>query len=386
MVMRPLGLAALLCLALPSFAGAQALKVSQSLDELEMAVGVDPYDPIAHYNLSLGYWSKKKYEKAEAELRRAVELDPRLAPAWLALAMVPLAQRGDLREEIAENDVPEDWRARVDEMDGQYRRAFLLDPLVDVRIMGAVRPRKSRFWKAPANAAIYDAFFRAFEEFEQGDYEAAYKRFDSMLGGGDRPTFLLWYRGLSAAQIGRLDEAVRDIEKLTTTLEEIEQGENVLHAPLRTNEYRYLLAYLEDRRGNTDRALELYRETLVQDVGLYMAHVRLAEIHEKRGNWEDALTERRRAIDANPEDPTLLTDLGRTLAQMESWDEAREVMHGAVEANPDDPRPWYYRGLLDLKMGDLVAAREAFQEFLRRAPSRCVNEIKDARARLQAIS
>jgi Flp pilus assembly protein TadD len=70
---------------------------------------------------------------------------------------------------------------------------------------------------------------------------------------------------------------------------------------------------------------------------------------------------------------------------MQMWDEARQAMHAAVEANPDDPRPWYFRGLLDLKAGDKAEARHAFREFLTRAPSKYDDQIKDARTRLEAI-
>ena len=45
-------------LLLPTFAEAQGVKVSSSIDEMEMAAGVDPYDAAAHHNLALGYWSE----------------------------------------------------------------------------------------------------------------------------------------------------------------------------------------------------------------------------------------------------------------------------------------------------------------------------------------
>lgn len=328
---------------LASPAEAQRVRVDRPLGELETAVGIDPYDPTAHYNLALGYWSKNKYEAAEAELRRAVELDSRFSLAWLALAVLPFAQRAKLAEEILKNEVPEEWTERVTELISQYRRAFLIDPLTDPYILTAVKPA--------------DVLFHEF-----------------------------WYYGLTAGYRRQYDVAVEQVESLIAEFEKVEEGTAVVHVPLRTNDYRYLLAYFEEKRGNHVRAIELYREALVHDVGLYMAHVRLADIHEARGEWTQALEERRRAADANPDDPTLLTDLARTLAQMQRWDEARQVIHRAVAANPDDPRPWYFRGLLDLRVGDRTAAREAFREFLKRAPSRYVQQIRDAEARLEGLS
>ena len=146
MTRRPLLLFALFCLFLPSFAEAQGVKVSGSIEDLEMAAGVDPYDPTALYNLALGYWSEELYDETETQLRRVLELDARYAPAYLALAYLPLAQREELRREILAGEVPEEWEDRVAETGRQYRRAFLVDPLVDIRIMAAVQPKKSAIW------------------------------------------------------------------------------------------------------------------------------------------------------------------------------------------------------------------------------------------------
>jgi superkiller protein 3 len=360
LVRRSLALLTFFLLTPVAQTAAQGVKVSSSMEELEEAVDTDPYDPTAHYNLALGLWSKRKHEEAEGELRRSVELDPRFALGWLALAIVPLANLEDLEQE------------RLEETKRQYRHAFMLDPLVDVRIIAAVKQR----WLSSG---------KAIDEFEKGNYESAYEELDELVQVDEDRVWLLWYRGIAAAHLGMYEHSVRDIETLIARLEEIEEGEDIVHASLGTNEYRYLLAYLEHRLGNSARAIELYREALVYDIGLYMAHVRLAEIHEEQGDWQQALTERRRAIDANPDDPTLLTDLGRTLAQMQMWDEARQAMHRAVEANPDDPRPWYFRGLLDLKAGDQAEARAAFREFLARAPSKYVDQVEDARTRLEAM-
>lgn len=109
MTRRLLVLLALQFILLPMFAEAQGVKVSGSIDELEMAAGVDPYDAAAHYNLAIGYWSEERYDEVESELRR----------------------------EIIRGEVPEEWKERVAEMDRLYRRAFLVDPLVDLRIMAA---------------------------------------------------------------------------------------------------------------------------------------------------------------------------------------------------------------------------------------------------------
>jgi len=60
-----------------------------------------------------------------------------------------------------------------------------------------------------------------------------------------------------------------------------------------------------------NEAIDLYREVLTNDHCLYMAHVRLAEIYETAQMLPQAINSRRNAVNANPDDESLLLDLGR---------------------------------------------------------------------------
>ena len=72
-------------------ASAQKLKIDTPLGELEKRARTDSNDAVAHYNLALGYWSKKRWDEADASLKRAAALDSRFAPIDLAIAYLPLA-------------------------------------------------------------------------------------------------------------------------------------------------------------------------------------------------------------------------------------------------------------------------------------------------------
>jgi Tfp pilus assembly protein PilF len=113
------------------------------------------------------------------------------------------------------------------------------------------------------------------------------------------------------------------------------------------------------------------------DIGMFMAHVQMAHVYEQNGMWKDAATEARLAVAANPDDPSLLTDLGVLLRQADSLSESETVLRQSVDANPRDPRPPYYLGLTELQMGKADAARTAFQRFLAMAPSRDSAEIAE---------
>lgn len=53
---------------------------------LEKAIIIDPFLSSAHMDLGIVYGEKKKFEKAEEELKKAIELDPRSFEAHNNLA------------------------------------------------------------------------------------------------------------------------------------------------------------------------------------------------------------------------------------------------------------------------------------------------------------
>src|ERR1044072_2229768 len=110
------GIAALLLSsgALCAPAAAQ-FRLPVKLDELERRAHADSNDPAAHFNVALGYWNAKRWKDADRSLRTAIPLDPRFAPAYVALHYLAFAERPSLWDEVQENRVPQDWQARLEE-------------------------------------------------------------------------------------------------------------------------------------------------------------------------------------------------------------------------------------------------------------------------------
>src|SRR5262245_40730342 len=100
------GVALVLILIQPGTAFAQRIKMSVKVPELETRVKQDSNDAAAHYNLALGYWSEKRYDEAEKQLRAAIQVEPRFAVAHLGLAFLPFARRSKLFVEAYEDAVP----------------------------------------------------------------------------------------------------------------------------------------------------------------------------------------------------------------------------------------------------------------------------------------
>lgn len=374
-------------LATPS--SAQRLKITASVPALEEAAQRDSTDAAAHYNLALGYWTKSKWDQVDTELRQALAIDPRFASAYLALAFLPQAS-GKFWEEHHKL-LGDGWilywytapDSVMESFDRLYRHAFMIDPLVDIRIQVATEYR----------AGHIDSFDRALYAYNDGKWDEAYQRFGELVADsgnyGEEKAKLfeqvLWYHALAGARLGNNAEAIADLQRLIVRSENREASDTMYRWPLRTNEYRYTLAYVTQRSGDPNAAVRLYHDVLANDLGLYMAHVRVADIYEANAMWEQAIAARRNAVNANPDDPSLVLDLGKTLANATRWDEAERSLRESANANPRDPRVPFYQGLVLEHLGRKEDARAAFTRFITVAPARYERQVAMAKQHLAAL-
>ena len=393
------GLARVLVLATMGGAAAPAPALGQfrlpmKLEELERRAHADSNDPAAHFNVGLAYWNAKRWADVDSALRTAIRLDPRFAPAYVALAYLPYAQRGSLWDEIGEHRVPDEWQPRIEESDRFLRRAYMIDPLVELRSGDVVQPRASAYLlelQQFFGEHVRD-YYDGLDQYFEGEYQKSYDRFTRVINElkGDRhpdrvPMTVFWWHGLASAHVEHWPEATWDFEHLMDRSLEPTRRDSLVHFPLRTNEYRYLLAFVKQRSGTLNEAIDLYREAITNDLGLYMAHVRLADMYETAGMFSQAIASRRNAVNANPDDATLLLDLGKTFANAGQLDSAVVVLGQAASANPRDARPQFYLGVVAEKLGQSDKARTAFTQFTALAPSRYERQVGIAKQHLASL-
>jgi tetratricopeptide (TPR) repeat protein len=381
-------------LGLPAHATAQRFKLPASLKDLEAAAKRDSNDAAAHYNVALAYWNEKRWDDAEKALNTAVAIESQFASAHLGLASLPAARRPRLYDEAMGHRVPEKWQPRLEEARRHYRLAFLQDPFCDVRVVGSVLPKSPVLVGGRAEFALefIGEYFEGLLSLVEGDYEEAYVGFQRAVNtiDGERhpdrvPPALRWWRGISAAHTGNWAIAEWDLGELLNAERDLEGSDDLITVPLQTNEFRYVLAVIKHKAGKLDEARDLYQEVLQNDVGLYMANVQLARLHEAAREWNLAIEERQAAVNANPGDPSLLYDLGVTYARGGRWGDAETTLAEAMTANPRDTRIAYYLGLVRARLGKAAQAREAFERFISMAPSRYATQVADAKRRLDAL-
>jgi len=347
-----------------------------TVPQLESTAVHDSNDAAAHYNLALGYWQRERFDDAEAQFRLAMRLDADFAPSYLGLFAMVHQHWPDLWTDPRQ--LPPDVRKKADEVDPMVRQAFVTDPMLDLAPLEVAEPWV-RFWPG-------------FRDLLDGDYASAYailsrelQRYpprDSTID--DR---LLWH-GIAAEHL-HLDSIARiDFQHLVDVAQSLERSTRGLggRVPLRTADFEYLLARTLVRLGKTPEAVRYFHEALTADAGLYAAHSRLAEIAEAGEDWDDAIAERRAAVDVSPGNGRLLVYLGATLANAGRPSEAETVLRQAVSEDSRNFRAEYVLGVVEMKLGKQGEARAALTAALALTPSRFATILEDSKRRLQTLA
>jgi tetratricopeptide (TPR) repeat protein len=87
-------------------------------------------------------------------------------------------------------------------------------------------------------------------------------------------------------------------------------------------------------------------------------------------------------VNANPDDPSLLIDLGVTAGRAGEIDMALDALGRAAEANPRLADAPFWIGLIQLAQGNREEAKRSLTLFLAIAPSRWQGKIELAKKRL----
>jgi len=393
---RAWAVAALLAFgAAPTVAGQKPVRKPPPppIDTLEARARADSNDAITHYELAMGYWRAKRWDDADRALQQAVILAPEYAEAYLAMSALPFARGEKYWKQVEKDRGKEGVVAGLLQGERYYRRAFLLNPMVNLAILGHVE-ESSYIQSGPLVMKIWwlGPLTKGINQLTDGNYERAHDLLASLLAdkrAGEQhanlPDRVLWYHGLAAAHLERYDEAIEDFALLTGRAVAEARDSSIGAVPLRANDYRYALATVLYLAGHYDEAAPTFRRALEFDIALYPAHVQLARISEARKDWDEAVRERRAAIDANPEDAGLMTDLGATLLQAGKLEEAADAFAQAMSAAPRDPRVPYLAGVVNLRLGRNEAARQALSRFVELAPSRFAAQVAEAREQLETL-
>ena len=352
-----------------------------SLGELEARARADSNDPQAYFEWANALAKDGRYVVAEGVLRTAVQIDPQYAPALMLLARANDSKVTGLLAVSGRRIVI----MRVDPQAGETallrRRAFLIDPLVEVGTPS--REQLPTKWRGTLGPAL--------QEYEAAHWAQAAAGFQTVIARTVRPTdstkvppVALWYRAGCALKVNEYDTAIHYLQWLHRLRMQDSASERNWN-PFAGEELRYVIAYVHQLAGRWDEAIMRYQELLEQNLGLDGAHTHLAEIYEAQGRLNDAVWERVRAIQSNPDATSLYFNLGATLVAAGRYEEAVASLKKYVDSYPRDARAFYLIGASYMNLGNSASAQTALKSFLAMAPSRYAAQIEDANRRLTTL-
>ena len=375
-------LACVLCLVIPPVLAAQGKP--PGIADLQILAQADSNDPVLHYQLGSALFKAKRYADAERALRQAVRIDPQYAPALYLLArtnamLAPGSVAVLMDEQRRIVFVRQDPRG--DENALLRRRAFLIDPLLEIGPPD--RNMLPVVWRGTLGLALH--------HYDRQEWKEAIAGFQQVIDRTAKPNdstrvppVALWFRARCAMQLGDYDQAIRDLQWLLSLRMQDSTRERTWN-PFAGEELRYIIAYVHQQARHWDIAVAQYQELVEHDLGLDAAHTHIAEIYEAQDRWADAVTERVRAVQANPDATSLLFNLGFTLTNAGRYQEALSVLERYRVAYPREARVYYLLGIGAIALRDTTRARESLDRYLTLAPRRYEAQIADARQRLAAL-
>jgi len=304
-----------------TLARAQVQVWQNSVTLFTHAIAVTGENPVAHYNLGVGYEQSERFDEAARHYRLTLDIAPDYLPAHHSLGNVRFSQK------------------QYEQAIGHYRRALELDPLYG------------------------DAFNNLGNCFrELGRPEEAIAQFREALrveshhsaAHGNLATLLY-------AQ-GQVDEALIHFREAAR----LAPGNPAAHSNLAT-------ALRE--RGEYEDAIEHYRQALRIDPdnrdaadGLALTYVHSATAMATAGELFDASGRLYQALELNPDSWLARYNLSRVLQLQNQPQQAEAELREVLRLNPNLAEAHNDLGALLLRRGQKAAAISHFREALRLKP------------------
>ena len=390
-----------LALAAPASAQYRRGLSDRGLDSLRQATLIDSVDAESYYRYGLGLWEKHKFDAADSAFRRALHFAPWHAGAHLALGALPYGRGGRYLFDLPRRLPADSFRAFIKGTGRHTRDALLMDPLVDLTPLRFLDDEelvpdggrmlciggmcflmgRSRWFRPMRTGARY---------LVSGHADSAYQVLSAAMATRDTnetlPDDFVLYLTLAADRSGHPELAMDGYQELARRAGRREANSFIM-SPVSGDRVLYLVLYgmSADRVGHPAVARAAFREALTVDLALYQAHSRLADLAEMNGNTEEAVTERRAAIDLAPDVGRLHLDLGITFLQAGRSAEAEAELQQAAASLPWDPGVQLFLFQSALANSDRPTAERAFAALALFAPRRNADQVADARRMLAAL-
>lgn len=273
-----------------------------------------------HRNLGIAFYKTGMYDEATREFRRVAELQPRNLDARFHLALIGL-RKGDDRFALRYlKEVVELGGARASVFHAMALSLERLGRMPDARFAADEAARL-----APRRPQVI--LSRAILLLKAGEVQAAQQGFAAyreLLADGRPPAAYYAYALLAEAASGNAEAALRLGD------------EGVIKHPHAAPVYLHMGAVLE-RKGDWEQAEAMYRRATEEDRELPQAHKALGDSLYRRGAYDDAAESYAQAVRLNPRlGDDVYFRMGNIHYKRMERQQAVELWRRALEINPQN--------------------------------------------------
>jgi len=352
---------------------AQRDRWNDAAEEYLHSLAGDPKQPGLHTSLGQAYLHLGKLDKAEAEFRLELEIDPKDEPAWLGLAETQLMMR---QATAALKDVEKLWEISPEFL--ALQRGFLeLSPdaaqamLADLQAAPEGTAKKfllAAFDAAAGETAQAGDAWRAFQQ----DYVAWQNATPSVAGGGADQNPCRAHQYAACVHWLESRQPVSHAEQLLLgktlfAMRQYAQAAEVLAGLLGIDkgsvEASYWLARTYQALGGDcyDRLEEEFPDS-------WRAHQLRAEGYSAHEASNDAIQEYQSALRLKPDAAELYEALGEQFLAKKSYNEARAELEKSLQLEPSRARTLCLLGRLYVGTHETEKAVPYLQKALRYQP------------------
>jgi len=290
------------------------------------------------------YFQRKDTDRALAEYRRGLSIDPRdleikkrMQDVYLATGQVQLA--ADLDKELLKA-APKDVFVRIDHgrllmAQGKLQDAAIYFQAVVKDVAGSPEPH----------------YYLALAYWQAGNLGQANSELQEALKlSPGMPVALASLAQLNVAQ-NRLSEAEHDAMELVQ-----KHPEEV--------SYRLLLSYIYLRSGQPPKAEEQSLVAFRLDPNQASVHLNIGQVYSAEKKWSNADTEFEAALRLEPNNTGVLSSYANSFLARQQTPKAIDRVQEYIDANPNDSQGHVILGILQFNAKNMPSAQTEFQKAI----------------------
>ena len=321
----------------------------KAMAQYRMALEIDPEYGEVYNNIGNIDARRGDYAEAEAPYRKAIALQPAYVKAYYNLAVVLLAQE--------KYDEARAYLEQARHLDPNFADVYARIGDIDVaqgKTDQALEAYRQALDLSPEQPLVLSSIGKIYADKKEFDQARMY--FEQALAQDPANAELL-------VDIGKL------LQDQGHPHQALEYYRRAIAADPDTAAAHFNMANVYMTLDDKDKAERHYREALRLDPGLIEAHTNLGLLLAARGDTAEALAQNREALALDPTYASAYNNIGNILTEQKQFESAIANYQEAIRLDPKFEDAHVNLGIALLRMGDAEDARQQFEQALQLNPA-----------------